>query len=125
MMSKDLTEKKLTLRYFVRSYVTKATTMRAIAEIPAKIPRPIGSTSRLLPGMTKAEDVADALDAVSAAADVVPDAESPRAAAGDAEAEVAEPEVAAPSAAAVAEVAAAAAAADVEARVTLGTTDSV
>jgi len=38
------------LRYLVRSYVTRPTTMSAITEIPAKTPRPMGSTSNFLPG---------------------------------------------------------------------------
>jgi hypothetical protein len=42
------------LRYFVRSYVTKPTTINAITDIPAKIPRPIGSTEIFFPGIWKA-----------------------------------------------------------------------
>jgi len=38
----------------VRSYVTSPTTMRAITDIPAKTPRPIGSTDSFLPGTVKA-----------------------------------------------------------------------
>jgi hypothetical protein len=34
--------------------VTKPTTIRAITEIPAKIPRPIGSTEIFFPGIWKA-----------------------------------------------------------------------
>lgn len=43
-----------TLRYFVRSYVTKPTTINAITDIPAKMPRPIGSTEIFFPGIWKA-----------------------------------------------------------------------
>jgi hypothetical protein len=43
-----------TLRYFVRSYMTKPTTISAITDIPAKIPRPIGSTEIFFPGIWKA-----------------------------------------------------------------------
>jgi len=43
------------LRYFVRSYVTKPTTINAITDIPAKMPRPIGSTEIFLPGIEKAD----------------------------------------------------------------------
>lgn len=43
-----------TLRYFVRSYVTKPTTINAITDMPAKIPRPIGSTEIFFPGIWKA-----------------------------------------------------------------------
>ena len=42
---------QLTLRYFVRSYVTIATTINAIADMPPNIPRPIGSTCRVFPGI--------------------------------------------------------------------------
>jgi len=49
-----------TLRYFVRSYVTKPTTINAITDIPAKIPRPIGSTEIFFPGIWKAAEVVDA-----------------------------------------------------------------
>lgn len=38
----------------MRSYVTSPTTMRAITDIPAKTPRPIGSTDSFLPGTVKA-----------------------------------------------------------------------
>lgn len=38
------------LRYFVRSYVTRPTTIRAITEIPAKTPKPIGRTEIDFPG---------------------------------------------------------------------------
>ena len=43
-----------TLRYFVRSYVTNPTTINAITDMPAKIPRPIGSTEIFFPGIWKA-----------------------------------------------------------------------
>lgn len=45
---------KRTLRYFVRSYVTKPTTINAITDMPANIPRPIGSTEIFFPGIWKA-----------------------------------------------------------------------
>lgn len=48
------------MRYFVRSYVTKPTTINAITDIPAKIPRPIGSTEIFFPGIWKAAEVVDA-----------------------------------------------------------------
>lgn len=41
------------MRYFVRSYVTRPTTIRAMTEIPAKTPRPIGRTDNFFPGMLK------------------------------------------------------------------------
>lgn len=51
----------------MRSYVTIATTIKAITEMPAKMPSPIGRTCRDLPGI--ANGVADALeDEFSAAA---------------------------------------------------------
>jgi len=55
--------------------VTKPTTIRAITEIPAKIPRPIGSTEIFFPGIWKAaawvaEEVDD--EALSDAGDVPP-----------------------------------------------------
>jgi len=53
----------------VRSYVTKPTTIRAITEIPANTPRPMGKTESFLPGMAKA-----AVDADSLAAAAVPEA---------------------------------------------------
>jgi len=40
--------------------VTKPTTINAITDIPAKIPRPIGSTEIFFPGIWKAAEVADA-----------------------------------------------------------------
>lgn len=59
-----------TLRYFVRSYVTRATTINAMTEIPANTPNPIGNTCSFFPGRVKG--VADALaEEFSAAA--VPD----------------------------------------------------
>lgn len=54
------------MRYFVRSYVTKPTTINAITDIPAKMPRPIGSTEIFLPGIEKA-DCAVEVDVLSAA----------------------------------------------------------
>jgi hypothetical protein len=51
-MSKNRAQR--TLRYFVRSYVTKPTTINAMTDIPAKIPRPIGSTEIFFPGIWKA-----------------------------------------------------------------------
>jgi hypothetical protein len=48
-----------TLRYFVRSYVTKPTTINAITDIPAKIPRPIGSTEIFFPGIWKADSAVE------------------------------------------------------------------
>jgi hypothetical protein len=57
------------LRYFVRSYVTRPTTIRAITEIPAKTPRPMGRTESFFPGTAKFDD-----DDCSAAA-AVPDPE--------------------------------------------------
>jgi len=38
------------LRYFVRSYVTSPTIIRAMTEIPANTPSPIGRTDRCFPG---------------------------------------------------------------------------
>ena len=61
-----------TLRYFVRSYVTKPTTINAMTDIPANIPRPIGSTEIFFPGIWKADAAALADDEAVAlsAADV-------------------------------------------------------
>ena len=62
-----------TLRYFVRSYVTKPTTINAITDMPAKIPRPIGSTEIFFPGIWKAAAaLEDAVLAVLSAAAAVP-----------------------------------------------------
>ncbi len=60
------------MRYFVRSYVTKPTTINAITDMPAKIPRPIGSTEIFFPGIWKAPaELEDGVAVVlSAAADV-------------------------------------------------------
>lgn len=55
------------LRYFVRSYVTNPTTIRAMTEIPANTPRPMGKTESFFPGRVKAAPAADT-DACSAAA---------------------------------------------------------
>lgn len=63
------------LRYLVRSYVTRPTTINAITEIPAKTPRPIGNTDNFLPGSSKfAEADADASFWAAADADVVAEA---------------------------------------------------
>jgi hypothetical protein len=58
--------------------VTRPTTIRAITEIPAKIPRPIGSTATVFPGTTAAFDesaaavvVLDTLEAFAAAVEAV------------------------------------------------------
>jgi len=61
-----------TLRYFVRSYVTKPTTINAITDMPAKMPRPIGSTEIFFPGIWKAAAALEDEVAVvlSAAADM-------------------------------------------------------
>lgn len=48
-----------TLRYLVRSYVTKPTTINAITDMPAKIPRPIGSTEIFFPGIWKADSAVE------------------------------------------------------------------
>lgn len=56
-----------TLRYLVLSYVTRPTTIRAMTEIPANTPRPIGRTDSFFPGISNAA-VADP-DASAAAAD--------------------------------------------------------
>ncbi len=61
-----------TLRYFVRSYVTKPTTINAITKMPAKIPRPIGRTEIFFPGIWKADEVVDA-EAEALSATVTPD----------------------------------------------------
>lgn len=39
------------MRYFVLSYVTKPTTIKAITTIPAKTPSPMGRTDKFLPGI--------------------------------------------------------------------------
>ena len=44
----------ITLRYLVRSYVTNPTTIKAMTEIPAKTPRPIGRTDNFFPGNSNA-----------------------------------------------------------------------
>lgn len=66
------------MRYFVRSYVTSPTTIRAITEIPANTPRPIGRTDRCFPGSVKEpsdefdDEVASAAaDAATGTGDVV------------------------------------------------------
>lgn len=54
----EIHKKILTLRYLVRSYVTRPTTIKAITEIPAKTPRPMGNTWSCWPGSEKGVDVA-------------------------------------------------------------------
>jgi hypothetical protein len=49
----------LTLRYFMRSYVTNPTTIRAMAVIPPNTARPMGSTNIFLPGRVNVECVED------------------------------------------------------------------
>lgn len=66
------------LRYFVRSYVTRPTTMSAITEIPAKTPSPIGSTESFVPGRVNAADD----DAAAAAAAALSELELGAGAAG-------------------------------------------
>jgi len=69
------------LRYLVRSYVTKPTTMRAITEMPAKTPKPMGSTEIDFPGTENAAlgdsvccaTFADTEEALSAAAEAATD----------------------------------------------------
>jgi hypothetical protein len=39
------------LRYFVLSYVTKPTTIKAITTMPANTPSPMGRTDKFLPGI--------------------------------------------------------------------------
>jgi len=53
----------------VRSYVTRPTTIRAITEMPANTPRPIGSTDSFFPGSVNA--AAGAALALAAAAEFV------------------------------------------------------
>ena len=68
----------LTLRYLVRSYVTNPTTIKAITEIPAKTPRPMGRTDSFFPGNSNAPvDAAEELPPVPVApgGDEVPDDE--------------------------------------------------
>jgi len=48
------------LRYFVRSYVTKPTTIKAMTEIPANTPNPMGKTWIFCPGTEKADADDDA-----------------------------------------------------------------
>ena len=62
-----------TLRYFVRSYVTKPTTINAITDIPAKIPRPIGSTEIFFPGIWKADSAEEDGEAEALSATVTAD----------------------------------------------------
>jgi len=64
------------LRYFVRSYVTRPTTMRAITETPANTPRPMGRTDSLFPGSVNAAAWEEALAAAAEAVEAVDDAEA-------------------------------------------------
>jgi len=66
------------LRYFVRSYVTRPTTIRAITETPANTPKPIGRTDSFFPGSVNAAAWEE--EALAAAAE--PDEEEVK---GDAE----------------------------------------
>jgi len=61
------------LRYLVLSYVTSPTTINAITEIPAKTPRPIGSTDSFLPGRVKAAVAVVDAEADTFAAAAVPE----------------------------------------------------
>lgn len=61
-----------TLRYFVRSYVTKPTTINAITDMPAKMPRPIGSTEIFFPGIWKAAAALEDGEAVELSAAAEP-----------------------------------------------------
>jgi len=56
------------LRYLVRSYVTSPTTIKAMTEIPANTPKPMGKTCSVCPGTAKAAD-ADAEGAWLSAAE--------------------------------------------------------
>ena len=69
-MSKDCVQH--TLRYFVRSYVTKPTTINAITDMPANMPRPIGSTEIFFPGIWKADAALVDGEAVALSAADVP-----------------------------------------------------
>lgn len=69
-MSKDCVQH--TLRYFVRSYVTKPTTINAMTDMPANIPRPIGSTEIFFPGIWKADAALVDGEAVALSAADVP-----------------------------------------------------
>jgi hypothetical protein len=60
------------LRYFVRSYVTKPTTINAMTDMPANIPRPIGSTEIFFPGIWKADAALVDGEAVALSAADVP-----------------------------------------------------
>lgn len=44
------------MRYFVRSYVTNPTTIKAMTDIPAKTPRPMGRTDNFCPGSSNAAE---------------------------------------------------------------------
>jgi len=50
----------------VRSYVTNPTTIKAITDIPAKTPRPIGRTDNFFPGTWKAAAESDGCSAAAA-----------------------------------------------------------
>jgi hypothetical protein len=65
----------ITFRYLVRSYVTNPTTIRAITEIPAKTPRPIGRTDNFFPGSWNAPVDAADVPELAAPGDDVPDDE--------------------------------------------------
>lgn len=75
----------LTLRYLVRSYVTNPTTIRAITEIPAKTPRPIGRTESFFPGSVNAAVEVEACSAAASDATDAADEEDDAAAATAAE----------------------------------------
>jgi len=64
------------LRYLVRSYVTSPTTIKAMTEIPANTPKPIGKTCSVCPGTAKAAE-AEAEAAWLSAAEVAVLAEVP------------------------------------------------
>lgn len=72
------------MRYFVRSYVTSPTTIRAITDIPANTPRPIGKTDNFFPGSVKAA-WEDELAAAAEAAEAAEEAEAAESAAEVAE----------------------------------------
>lgn len=50
----------------MRSYVTNPTTIKAMTEIPAKTPRPIGRTDSFLPGSWKGSGLSEACSAAAA-----------------------------------------------------------
>ena len=59
------TDRELTLRCFVRSYVTIPTTINAITETPANTPKPMGNTSNFFPGGSKGVAAAPAFSALA------------------------------------------------------------